>query len=380
MSTYSLVQDVIDRCSQDLRLQLQSTVGATGQPILIDYTDRISKQILRYSRWDFTKSEPQHFLTVKGQTDYWIGPAGAEAPGTVDTGLGLIDVGYIQKNSVRDISNSRPLFSLAASPIGNQFNFQSGQVRGGRPSNYWQDHNDVNIIHLYPGPNNDSSFRPVPSSPICTAVAGGSLPLRSYYVVLTFVDSAGLESSGSALSVVRTIPANQLLSVATPTLVFNQASTGVIYNQYNVYVGTAEGSETLQNVSPLNMGSNYTEVVGGITTTGAKVPQTNSLTPIGGFVIEFRYFKSRITLNEVDQSIQIPDDYIDVVVNGVSALGWKLLSRMDDAQACEQLFKAGLVQMVWDKNLFPGTDFIRPDPATYVNSQNLGQIWPADSN
>jgi len=332
--------------------------------------------MLRFSRWDFLKSETQFFLTAKGQTDYWIGPKNAGPIGMVDTGLGLIDVDRIQKNSFRDVSNGRDIYSLGASPIGNQFNYKSGQNRQGRPSDYWQDHNDPNIIHLYPAADNISTYQPVPSSPVVTSVAGGALPLRSYYVVLTFVDSSGLESNGSIISVERTIPANQVVAVASPTLPFNETTTGVIYSSYNVYIGAQEGSETLQNVSPIELGAPYQEPNTGITTTGVGVPQTNNITPIGGYVMQFRYFKARVTITEVDQLIQIPDDYFDVVINGVSALAWKLLERYDQAQACQQLFKAGLTQMVWDKNLFPDQSFIRPDPATYVNLQNLG-IMPA---
>lgn len=378
-TSFSTVQNVIDAVSQDLRLQLASTVNTAGQPILIDYSNRINKEILRFSRWPFIKSELQYFLTVEGQTDYWIGPKGAGPAGMVDTGLNLIDVDIIQKNSVRDISNQRTLFGVEMNPIGNQFNYKDGQPRQGRPSNFWQDQNDPNIFHLYPGPDNTSTFQPVPTSPILTTVPGGSLLQRSYFVRTTFVDSLGLESTGSLTRSVVNIPAGQLLQVATPILPINQTSSGAIYSSYNVYIGLNEGSETLQPSGPIQLGTNFIEPLTGAVFTGVQVPQANKITTLGAYVIQFRYFKARLNLNDVNQEIQIPDDYFDIFVNGVSALGWKLLSRQDDAQACMSLFKSGLTQMVWDKNLFPSTDFIRPDPATYVNQQNFG-ILPSTNN
>jgi len=91
----STVADIIGKVSQDIRSQL--AVTGTGEAILIDYTNRIHKQILRFSRWDFILSEPQYFMTYQGQTDYWIG-TGAPPEGQVNTGLVLTDVDRIQDN------------------------------------------------------------------------------------------------------------------------------------------------------------------------------------------------------------------------------------------------------------------------------------------
>src|SRR5579859_6965822 len=286
-NTYSQVSAVINKVSQDVRLQLSANPATAGQPILIDYTNRIHKQMLRFSRWEFLRSEPQYFITVKGQTDYWLGPTGSLPIGMVNTGLNLSDVDKIEKDSVRDLSNSRSLYALGAQPISNGFNFRSGQMRQGIPGNFWQDPNDVNVLHIYTAPDNSNPYRPVPSSPICSSVVAGALPLRSYYVVLTFVDSAGNESSGSTISVNFKPAANTVLHVATPSIPFNQTSTGITYSSYNVYVGTAEGSETKQNVSPIAIGTDWQEPTSGLTTNGGGVPQTNNLEPMGGYVIQF---------------------------------------------------------------------------------------------
>jgi hypothetical protein len=42
-----------------------------------------------------------------------------------------------------------------------------------------------------------------------------------------------------------------------------------------------------------------------------------------------------------------------------------------------QLYRAGLTEMIADKNLFPeGVEFMRPDTNTYVNTQILGYLDP----
>ncbi len=386
------VQNVIDRVSQDLRLQLESTVGATGVPILIDYANRIHQQMLRFSRWNFILSEPEYFMTAYAQTNYWVGPADACPPGCVNTGLNLIDVDVVAKNTVRDFSNNRPLNSVGAQPIGPNLNFRSGQTRPGQPAVFWQDRNDPNILHVYPGSDNSNSFSPIPSPPIMSSVVGGALAQRTYFYQITFVDSLGGESSGSSTGspvgssegstvpnsggVSWTIPANSLGKVFSPGLDFNQTSAGVIYSSWNVYAGETEGALTLQNASPMALGTDWTEPTSGLVTNTPITPTSSTLAPMGGYIIAFRYFKDRITLTNVDQEIQIPDYYVDVLIDGISALGWKFLQRADDAQACQALFKQGLTSMVWDKNLFPANQFMRPDPATFVNQQILGYLPP----
>ena len=367
----SQVQDIISRVSQDIRLQLSSAASTPGQPILIDYTNRIHKQMLRFSRWQFILSEPLTFMTVKGQTDYWLGPNGELPLGIVNTNLNLTDVDRIHKQSVRDLSNNRKITSQAAQPIGLGLTFRSGQSRPGVPANFWHDHNDPNILHIYPGADNQNTFSPVPTTPILSSSAGASLLARTYFVRITFVDnnSPNGESVGSPTTASIFVPANQLATVVTPTLLYSKTSTGIQYGFYNVYAGPVEGGETLQNVAPIPLGTNWTEPGTGLITSGRSVPTTSTLAPMGGYIIQFRYFKDRINLTTTTDVLQIPDDYFDVVVNGVAALAWKFLDKTEQATATYEAYKGGLTEMVWDKNLFPDTDFVRPDPGSYVNSQ-----------
>jgi hypothetical protein len=310
-------------------------------------------------------------MTVKGQTDYWLGAVASTPAHMVNTGLALTDVDRIKKDDVRDISNNRKITSQGAQPIGMGLNFRSGLTRVGTPAVFWHNHNDPFVLHIYPGADNSNSFQPVPSTPILTSGTGGSLLLRTYYVRITFVDSSGGESTGSSISAEIVVPANDLATVVTPYLLYTQASTGVLYNHYNVYAGPIEGGETLQNTSPVAMGTNWTEPTSGLTTIHAGVPTANTLAQMGGYIIQFRYYQDRVTLTTVGQTLQIPDDYEDIVVAGVSSLAWKFLGQEDQAQASANAYRGGLTEMIWDKNLFPATDFIRPDPASYVNSQRM---------
>lgn len=369
--TYN-VQNVIDRVSTDIRLQLASTVNSQGQPILIDYANRTQLEMLRYSRWVFLRSETLYFMTVFGQTDYWIGP-NADCPvGMVNTGLNLTDVDYLQQDSVYDISHNRQLTAQSQQPLGFGLNFASGQTRPAEPRVFFQDQsNDPNILHIYPAPDNQNPYQPIPEPPILTSVSGGSLSAQTCAVRITFVDSLGNESTASPEGSMLQVPANSLLMVTTPTLDFDFTDTGVQYSGYNVYVGEGFGSEQLQTASPIAIGTNWTEPGTGLIN-GVAPPTKNNVTQMGGYIIRFRYYKRRLALTAVNQLIQIPDQYVDVIVEGISARGWKLLGKLDVAQQSYGMYQAGLRQMIADKNMFPATDFVRPDTGSFVNQQTIG--------
>jgi hypothetical protein len=365
------VQNVIDGVSQDIRQQLSSTT-APGQAILVDYCNRIHKQMLRFSRWGFLKSQPQYFITLKGQTDYWIGPKGQAGPGQVDTGLNLLDVDRIKKDQVLDMSNTRKLQSLGIQPLGPALNYRDGQSRPGEPKVFIQDHNVTNVLHIYPASDNNNAYQPAPQSPITLVVTGGALLSRTYYVRLTFVDDSGGQSVGSDTSVSQYIPANMLFYVKSPTIPFGANASGVLYNQYNVYVGTVEGGETLQNVAPISIGTDWQEPSTGLITTGAALPSSSTIAELEGYIIQFEYYKARTVLTSTSAVLQIPDDYKDIVIQGVQYLAFKLLGKAQEAGASQSAYREGLTEMIWDKNLFPDTDFIRPDPGSYINQQILG--------
>lgn len=138
----------------------------------------------------------------------------------------------------------------------------------------------------------------------------------------------------------------------------------------------AEGFETLQNIAPVLVGTNWTEPTTGLTTTGPMPPTQSTIAQMGGYIIGFRYYKTRLSLSSLTDVLQVPEDYDDIIVQGVQYLAWKLLGKAAEAQASQQAYRSGLTEMVWDKNLFPDNDFIRPDGGTHVNQQILGYLPP----
>ena len=382
-NTFSNVQAAINKVAQDVRQMLQATANAPAQPLLIDYCNRAHAEILRLSRWHFMLSETQYFMTTFGQTDYWIGAKGTNPGGTVDTALNLTDVDRLKSRSVRDYSNNRTLGKEAAQPLANSLNWKSGQPRLGRPATYVQDNNDPDILHIYPASDNNNVFSPVPLPPALTYAAGGTLAQRTYYVRITFLDSIGGESTGSQQSTYITIPADNLLTVASPKLLFSANASGVQYSSYKIYAaqastvnGSAENLETYP--ATVAIATNWTEPSTGLTTGGASVPTSSTLAPMEGYIIGFRYLKDRKTLSATTDPLQIPDDYLDVLVHGINALAWSFLEKDEQFQKEKALFDAGKVQMISDKNQQRDTDFIQPDPGTMVNdaTTNLqGSLW-----
>jgi hypothetical protein len=376
---YPTVQNIIDGVSQDVRNQLSSSVPGTQQSILIDYTNRVHKHILRFSNWKFLNTPDTYFLTAQGQTRYWLGDGSQVPAGAVDTGLHLTDMARIEKDSFLDMSNDKQLHWLNAQPVGPQLNDRTGGGRVGLPAVWTQDPNNPYLVSIYPPPDNQNTDKPQPEVPFSTVGAGGALAGRTYYIFTTIVDSAGNESSSSSTGRQQFVPANNLVTVVSPLLTYSVSGTGVLYNQFNVYIGLSSNASscTKQNASPIAMGSNWTEPTTGLTTTGASVPTTNNLTPFNAYLIKFRYYRNRKDLSQVSDYLQVPMDYKDIVINGVNTHAWKLLGKKEDMMLAFQAYKAGLTEMIWDKNQFPeGVAFIRPDNGSYVNQQ-LMNMWPS---
>lgn len=391
--TFPKVSDIINGVSQDIRNQLSANPSTAGQPILIDYTNRTHKQMLRFSRWGFLLSEPQYFVTEQGQSQYWIGPSGQGPAGSVDTGLNLIDVDKIKKDSVVDLSNARGLKWLSSAPYGPNLVGQGGQGLPGLPATYMQNPNDPNVLGIFPPASNQNTTQPTPQNPVTNVQVGGALAARTYLVKITYVDRLGGESTAPVRGTQQYIPANAVLVVKSPAqgvfgqLPFGKSQSNLPFDRYNVYavqavigangLPTNEGAETLQNVAPIVIGTDFIEPNTGLTTSGVSVPLNNTLQFFGGYIIKFQYYKTRLRLTTIDQFLQVPDDYIDIIIQGVQALAFKILGKEKDAMTSFQLYREGLKEMITDKNLFPeGVEFIRPDSNTFVNQQILGYLPP----
>ena len=365
-------QDILDCVSQDMRALLGSSGG--DATILLDYTNRIQQRILRQSRWDFLLSEPKYFITEDEQSNYWVGSSGGNPLGSVDTGLNLSDFDRVADDSVYDRSNFRLLKRVESGPNTSSLQDRSGLVRAQRPAVFRHDPFDgPNILRIYPAPDNDNSFRPIPAAPNIEAVAGGALSLRTYFVRITFVDSLGNESSPSSAAR-QTIAASSLAKVKSPKLLVSTFASGVAVTGYKVYASVTEGSEVVQNsATAINLGTDWTEAAGGLTTGSAALPTDNDLEPMRGYLIEFRYFKARPVVDDAADILLVPDAYKDIVCAGVNWMASKYLKMRDDAQQWQGEFLDGMRQMVRDHNLHPkGPQFIRPDSTSYTTTSG----WP----
>jgi RHS repeat-associated protein len=110
------------------------------------------------------------------------------------------------------------------------------------------------------------TFTP-PAAPTLGQTSGGSLAATTYYVKVAYVFNGPVQPASAESSLA--VAANKLLTVTSPATV--SGATG-----YNVYVGTSSGKETLQNTSPIAIGTNWTEATSGLTTTG-EAPFTNGV-------------------------------------------------------------------------------------------------------
>lgn len=384
------VCDILDAVSEDL---LQG-IGKES-PKLYDYVNRVSFEILRTSRWTFLERGPVTFITQLEQTDYWVGALGSGPATAVDTRLNLIDLGIIKKNTVWDYSNNRILQQVANAPLVNRYKFPDSLSRPGLPAVWRNDPDSPNVMNLYPGPNNQNNYTPEPYAPIVTSTPGGSLPQRTYQVTVTYVDNYGYESTPSDTPTLVVIPANYLAVVQPPKVGIATDTRGVSYNRFNVYAANANapalpGPATdqpgnsnqlpLQSVSPATLA--WTEPSSGLVTGTAFAPSTNNITPLDGYIIQFKYYATRLKLTQCADVLQIPDDYRDIVIAGVNWYASQFLQRKTDVQFWGLVFKDGLRQMVRDKNLFPqgSANYISPDPSSIaVQMPSLETVTLANS-
>ncbi len=102
------------------------------------------------------------------------------------------------------------------------------------------------------------SLGTAPAAPSLSQVSGGALAATTYYVKIAYVFNGpiGPGSSESSLAVT----ASHLLQVASPAS--SAGATG-----YDVYVATSTGQETLQNASPIAIGTAWTEPTSGLINT-----------------------------------------------------------------------------------------------------------------
>lgn len=110
-----------------------------------------------------------------------------------------------------------------------------------------------------------SGTAPPALAPVLGSSAAGSLAAQSLYARISYVTATG-ETAVSQESNLN-IAANNVLTVASPVQDALGLATG-----WNVYVGTAASQETLQNASPIPIGTAWTEPTSGLIN-GNALPQ-----------------------------------------------------------------------------------------------------------
>ena len=105
-----------------------------------------------------------------------------------------------------------------------------------------------------------------PAAPSPSQVAGGSIGATTYFAKVTLISPSGETTVSSEASLA--VSASNLLKIASPAAAGN--ATG-----FNVYAATSSGAETLQNASPIVLGTPWTEPVGGLIA-GASAPAANT--------------------------------------------------------------------------------------------------------
>lgn len=372
------VQNVIDACQRDM----MQTIGSS-HPNSIDYVNRVQLDLLGDSSWYFRETGPAYFITRNGQSDYWVGATGSAPAGVVDTGLNITNFRTVKKNAVRDITNFRALEEVKIAPSDQFFRNNDSDSRPGVPRQYKNTPGLTpnSTLSIYPAADNQNGTQPQPESPLCSAVSGGALSARTYYVQTSYVDSLTGESLPSA-EVVFHVPANYYLKVQAPQLFVTTNDTNVQYSGWWVYASTASGTETRQPssgtdlVNPVSISSTWTQPAE-IMTSGSVPVSTATIAPLGGYIIEFTYYPTRAQLSSVSDTLLVPDDYKDVVIAGTNLYVAQYLERRGDIAFWAAVYATGQKRMIRDKNYTPGGgDFMRPDPATTGWQTNYGSFNP----
>lgn len=275
MSTYTTTAEaIIDTVIQDGQIQ------TTNRPALLGFVNRVSMRMLRESQWLFLRSQEQRFITQPDASSYWLG-TGAPPAGCVDTGLDLSDLYAVIPDSVYDLSNARQLAQDSEQVLkGANLRFKDASFRASLPRTYNFDFNLPNVLNLYPPPDNNNTYQPVPNSPVCNWIVGGALPTsRNYYIKVTLVDSNGGESGPSVTYSNIVVPSGHLLTVDPATMDVASANT-VQYAFYNVYVAfQPTGNYYLQNPAPISRAVRWIEPTVGIGNVQAPPQSINVSTP-----------------------------------------------------------------------------------------------------
>jgi hypothetical protein len=169
---------------------------------------------------------------------------------------------------------------------------------------------------------NNTPYLAASAAPTLSQTTSGGLSPATLYVKITYVNAFGQETGPSPESSLAVLQ-NNVLVVASPAA---QGSGPGAATDYNVYVGTSAGTETLQNTTsttnpvpvPVAIGTNWTEPTSGLLAIGASVPSSNNTiitntTPTVTFTINSTG-EATLDITAIDGSIT-PPYYLETGLN-----------------------------------------------------------------
>lgn len=382
------VQNVVDACQRDF---MQAIGGSHAN--LVDYVNRAQLMILRERNWKFMESGVQQFLTQKGQTQYWIGATGAAPVYTVNTKLDLTAKEYIMRDSVRDLVSGKDLMETKHATVRGGMRNDDGSFIYGRPRQWRNSPDTPDILEIYPAPDQQNTFVPVPEAPYISMATGGANDIftgpATYYFSCTFsslpanglADGTGASNpvvEGLASQTVRVdIPGDSVAGVPVrytltayppvpplgPGAAYTPLSTGL---KWSLYIG---GSDGAQNRVYTGQALTQTITVPATTSAHASPLTVATLPPLGGYVINFKYYKAHASLALVTDTSLIPSKYFDVMVAATNLLAAEYLrdysaGREADVAYWSNMYREGIRTMTLEENSAPrNPDHIRPDQA-----------------
>ena len=174
-------------------------------------------------------------------------------------------------------------------------------------------------------------YMPKPGAPTTGTTASGTKGGRTYYVAVTYITANG--ESVPSEETTQVIAINNVLTVTSPISLVG--ATG-----WNVYHHTLSGALKLQNVSPIAIGTDYTETTGALND-GAVTPTANTawhvtdladIPPKGKYIIALnnRLWISGVTGRDTKLTGSAVDDeddwttasdFVDIDLAGVLARG-----------------------------------------------------------
>lgn len=228
---------------------------------------------------------------------------------------------------LRAIDTSSLLWTPPAYSASTTYGFGAIVTNGGL---WWQSQQSSNVGHT-PSINTEfwnqyfgvdymtpfvSQTLVAPAIPVLSSTVSGALAAQTYYVVVTYLGPTGETVASSEASLA--VAANSVLKVTSPV-----AATGA--TQWNVYVSNSTKTETLQNASPINLGTDWTEPTTGLILNRAPPDTTppgfaSTAFPATSFYSgEMTSFNGSPYLSIVDQNTDIPPTPNWIALNGTLA-------------------------------------------------------------